>query len=76
MRLKGSYLGDILTDLSREKTPPGVFEAQIPLLHAILLVDQGKHSETEILIQNARKKHLKKPFESTVNTIADRLGIK
>jgi len=62
MRLKGSYLDDILTDLSMEKTHPGVFEAQIPLLHAILLVDQEKHYETEII----NTKRQEKAFEETI----------
>lgn len=67
---------NILSDLSSGKTPPGVFEAQIPLLHAILLTDRGKNSEAEVLLKKEKEKHLKKPFESTVNTIADRLRIK
>jgi len=54
---------------------PGVHEAQVPLIQAIIAKVHGDRETTEQFIFKALTDSKGKPFEQTVRTIANRVGV-
>ncbi len=75
---KLSTLNDLDEALSRFKRfgdVPGVHEAQVPLIRAIISSTKGNQQFASVLLAESAASNQGSSFERTVSTIAERLGI-
>ena len=64
-----------LSAMKRCGDVPGVHEAQVPLIRAIIWSIKGSHENAAHLIDTAAANSQGSPFKRTVTNIANRLGV-